>query len=309
MKIQYEPQPHNTFDDEEARQYLCRKCGAVLVTDNHSAVSHCCFCGSQMTLGERLSGDYAPEKIVPFQISKEEATKAFHRWCRKLKFAPKEFLNKYRQRKVVGIFIPVWLFDVQIQGEARLHATKTNTIKEEKKTTKETEHYRIHRKADLTLHTLPCNASQKLPDYFLKGLEPFAPAGLKNFSLSYLSGYVSEKYHQTDQTAGSTAKKRSQKYMDDYILESVTGYETVEFDSRDYTISATACRYALVPVWMVYCDGDETDYIFAMNGQTGKIAANPPISKPKVLTAALLVTFFIFLFFRIITLLLGGPLL
>ena len=39
---------------------------------------------------------------------------------------------------------------------------------------------------------------------------------------------------------------------------------------------------ALLPVWMVHYDYNNTGYTFAMNGQTGKVVGKPPISKGKV---------------------------
>ena len=115
-----------TFGDEEARQYLCKSCGAVLVTDNHTAATICSFCGSPMVLGDRISGDYAPTKVIPFSISKEEATKAFKKWCKKLKFSPKEFTKGNKIKEVVGMYVPFWLYDLRGQGEARFHCTRTH---------------------------------------------------------------------------------------------------------------------------------------------------------------------------------------
>ena len=41
--------------------------------------------------------------------------------------------------------------------------------------------------------------------------------------------------------------------------------------------------YALVPVWLMYTRYHGKDYMFAMNGQTGEIDGNMPVSVPRVL--------------------------
>ena len=38
-------------------------------------------------------------------------------------------------------------------------------------------------------------------------------------------------------------------------------------------------RYALYPVWVLHTSWKEKDYLFAMNGQTGKFVGNLPMDK------------------------------
>ena len=83
----------------------------------------------------------------------------------------------------------------------------------------------------------------------------------------------------------------------------------MHFADRDYHIGQLSSEYALFPVWMVYYSYDEAEYTFAMNGQTGKLAGSPPRSIPKIASSIGLATVLFFLLFRIITVLLGGPLL
>ena len=40
-------------------------------------------------------------------------------------------------------------------------------------------------------------------------------------------------------------------------------------------------RYVLLPVWMLASKYKDKDYMFAMNGQTGKMVGNLPISVPR----------------------------
>ena len=302
--------PHTAiFGDEEARQYLCRNCGAILVTDNHTAMTDCLFCGSQMTLGKRISGDYAPTKIIPFNIPQKNAAKAFQKWRRKIAFAPKEFARGKHIREVTGIYIPVWIYDLKGQGAATLHCTKNKTYDTEEETVTETSHFEVLRKTDLTFRQIPGNASKKLSDRLVNQLKPFDFYDRKDFPISYLASHAAEKYDVTGETLLPRIQKQAQQYMDECIADTVKDYDTAVFEKKEYNISPLTSDYTLLPVWIAYYDYGDEEYIFAMNGQTGKIAANPPISKIKVATSALLIIFFTFLFFRIITVLLGGPLL
>src|SRR5699024_11943615 len=41
-------------------------------------------------------------------------------------------------------------------------------------------------------------------------------------------------------------------------------------------------EYVLLPVWMISYDYKQSEHIFAMNGQTGKVVGNPPLSKGRI---------------------------
>jgi hypothetical protein len=288
------------FGDEEARQYVCKKCGAVFVTDNHSAITVCRFCHSPATLGERISGDYAPTKIIPFSISKRAAAKAFRAWHRKLKFAPKEFTEKLRDKKVVGLYVPIWLCDLEVSGTAALSCTQAEDSAEP---------VVLSRQASLSLQRLPICASSKLSQKLFEKLEPFEVSRLQAFRPSFLSHFLSEKYHASLAELCSQAQKRSSALLDQKLLETAAGYKTADFVERDYTVQPSSSEYVLFPIWIVCYDTPDEDYLFVMNGQTGKIASSPPRSLPKIAISIGLLTLCFFLLCRIITVLLGGPLL
>src|SRR5690625_4463785 len=71
----------NTFTEEEAKEYHCENCGAHVITDMDTTATSCSFCGAGVVLGDRLTGDLAPGKVIPFTISKDEARAAFQKWC------------------------------------------------------------------------------------------------------------------------------------------------------------------------------------------------------------------------------------
>ena len=73
--------------------------------------------------------------------------------------------------------------------------------------------------------------------------------------------------------------------------------------------SLLSAQYTLLPVWAVRYDYRDSEYTFLMNGQTGKVAGNPPLSLPKLAVGFGLIATFLFIFLRIFTALLGGPVL
>lgn len=299
----------SVFDDEAVRQYRCKNCGAVLETDNHTAAGICCFCGCQMTSGGRIAGDYAPSKIIPFAIPQKKAEKTFRKWRRKLKFAPKDFSGEKHTRKVTGLYLPFWLCDLRCQGEAMLQGTKSNIKGTGEDAVTETSYFDIYRQADLSFHSIPVYASDMITDKILDAIGPFDYTAAKDFHASALTGYTAEKYSFTDRELLPKTSKIAEKYMDEYISSTINDYDSVSYTDRDYRITQTAVEYILLPVWLVCCDYGEKEYIFALNGQTGKLAAVPSRSISKILVSIGLFMVFFFFILRMITILCGGPLL
>lgn len=299
----------STFGDEPVRQYQCQNCGAILITDENTTATRCSFCDSPVILGDRLSGALAPSKVIPFSITKDQAQEAFRKWLKRSRLSPDEFRNATRVKSVVGIYVPFWLYDVRGQGEAMAQCTKVRHYTSGDYDVTETKHYDVYRKMDLAFSRIPADASKKMADDLMDRLEPFDYTNLKDFNTPYLSGFLSEKYDYTDKEMFPRIKSRVHAYMDDFVKSTTLQYTTTTIHQRDYHIGQSNVEYTLCPVWMVYCDYDNAEYTFAMNGQSGKIAGAPPLSKPKAAGLFAAVTLGLFVLLRIITMLLGGPVL
>ncbi len=299
----------NFYQDGEARQYLCRQCGSAIVTDNRSAISNCPFCRNQMTLGERLSGEEAPAQVIPFKISEKEAAKAFKKWRQKLPFSPHDFPKGQETEKLIGIYFPVMCYDLRAQGEIMVDALRRKRISTPEDEREEISHYDLYRKNDLSFPQVLVSNSANVSDSLLEKLCPYDFRQAQSFSSVHLSRCFSEKNVKPTGEVFVTAQKKAARYVDEYILDSIHDYEETAIDEKKYEIGKSASRYVLLPVWLMMHHGGDEEYIFAMNGQTGNIASDPPKSWVKVGTGVGLISLAAFLLFRIITLLLGGPLL
>ncbi|MFP3488727.1 TFIIB-type zinc ribbon-containing protein, partial [Staphylococcus sp. SIMBA_130] len=108
-----------TFSEDEAKQYNCNNCGAVIITEADTTATNCSFCGAGVVLGDRLSGDLAPAKVIPFTISKEEAMAAFRKWCRNGRLTPKGFMTADRVKGITGLYVPFWLYDLDSKADVK----------------------------------------------------------------------------------------------------------------------------------------------------------------------------------------------
>ncbi len=301
-----EPSRHSTFGENEATEYHCKNCGAVLITDAQTTATTCSFCGAGVVLGDRLSGSLAPSKVIPFTINKEQAQEAFKKWCKKGLLTPSDFMTADRIKNITGMYVPFWLYDINGRGEAEATCTRVRTYTAGEWIYTETKWYHVYRKVDLNYNRIPCDASKKMEDGMMDKLEPYQYPNLKDFNMPYLAGYIAEKYDFTDEQMLPRIKDRVSTYVDSYIRSTINGYTTTNFNRKDINIRKRHADYTLLPVWMVCYDYRKAEHIFAMNGQTGKIVGKPPLSKAKMAYWFTGVSVGCFIIFRLLTILLGG---
>lgn len=303
--VQEEPS-ENCFD-ESVVKYCCENCSAELVVSADTTATKCSFCGSPMILSDRMQGKRAPVKVIPFGVSKEDAIEGFKKWCKKGLITPNDFMTPERIDDIAGIYVPFWLYDMVGQGEVFADCTRVSHYSSGDYNVTATKHYKVWRKMDLDYDCIPVDASERMRDDLMDKLEPFYYEDLKEFSSMYLPGYVAEGYNYTDDDLLPRIQSRVREYMDDYAKATMKNYHSVHISDRVYNIMKKKADYALLPVWMINYNYRDGQYVFAMNGDTGKIVGKPPISKFKAVAWFLGTGGTLFLILRLITIfLLGG---
>ncbi len=298
----------SVFSEEDGKEYHCKNCGAVIMTDADTTATTCSFCGAGVVLGDRLSGKMAPLRIIPFKISREQAIKAFKSWAGNGRLTPKGFMTADRIKKVTGIYVPFWLYDLNSRVQANALCTKVRTYTRGDYIYTETRYYDVYRDINLDYIKLPVDASEKMNDELMDRLEPYNYGDLKEFKTPYLAGYIAEKYNYDEEELLPRAKSKIENYIHSYISSTIAGYSTVSYNSKNIDTSKKSAYYTLLPVWMVYYDYDNSEHTFAMNGQTGKVVGTPPISYSRVAAWFAGIAGSIFIILRIIALVMGGGL-
>lgn len=298
-----------SFEDEDARQYCCPNCGAVVISMEEALSTICTFCGAGMILGDRLGGDLAPAKLLPFTITKQQAQDAFKRWSKKGLLTPKGFADADRIKNITGLYVPFWLYDLNGQGEAGATCTKVRTYQEGDYDVTETKYYDIYRKVQVNYLKVPVDASTKMDDDAMDKLEPFHYNDLKDFNTPYLSGFYAEKNDYTDKELFPRVEKRAVNFVEDYIKGTIHGYTSTNFLYTDIHIQQKHAEYTLLPIWLVCYDYKNAEHNFMMNGQTGKIVGKPPLSIERILKWFLGLSFIFLMIFKIIVYIIGGVLL
>lgn len=269
-------------EDDGEREYICDSCGAVLVTEPEVSATTCPYCGSHVALGGRLAGELTPDMVIPFSVSKDEAKAAFKKWAKNGLLTPRDFMTERRLGQITGVYVPFWLYDMEVTAQATCLCTKKRSHRRGDYIIHETDYYQVYRKADLNYLKVPADASVKMDDATMDYLEPYHYSELKEFRPDYLAGYQAERYSADADELEGRVKSRIRTFAEKYLAETITGYSTTTYNSRECVATRGKEYYALLPVWTLQYKYKGEERLYAMNGQTGKVVGDPPISKAKV---------------------------
>ncbi len=270
------------------RVYSCKSCGGEIVADETTGATHCPYCGNPVVMMGQFSGALKPDYIIPFSLDKNAAKAALTKHVSSKRFVPKIFKDKNHIDEIKGVYVPFWLFDATAFGDVDYTGTRTNSWSDSRYNYTETSYYKIKRSGSVGFANVPVDGSSKMPDDLMESVEPFDFSKAVPFQTAYLSGYLADKYDVDDKQSVERANERIKKSTEDAFRSTVNGYGSVTVDSSFVKLSNAKAKYALYPVWLLNtsCNGEK--YLFAMNGQTGKLIGDLPIDNKKAWLARIL---------------------
>ncbi|MFV0558064.1 MAG: TFIIB-type zinc ribbon-containing protein [Enterococcus sp.] len=271
---------------DEMELFLCPSCGAEIVTDATTAATYCYYCHNPVVLQGRLSGDFLPDKVLPFAISKEEATKQFLTWAAKKRFVPKAFFNQSQVEKLTGVYFPYWEVDAQATGELQGTGTSLRVWRVGDLEYTETKKFAIERSGKMNFRNLIKNAlSKNIQQKMVEGVQPFPIDQAVTFKNQYLAGFQAEKRDIEYDTLQAAIQSELADYGENLLKDTVGSFTTFKIKHKQFDLTEETKAYCLLPVWIVTYQGERQDkrtYYYAMNGQTGKVSGILPISYQKL---------------------------
>ncbi|EGP5584147.1 ATP-binding protein [Enterococcus faecium] len=271
--------------------FLCPNCGAEIVTDATTAATYCYYCHNPVVLSGRLSGEFLPNKVLPFAVEKEEAINRFLTWTKKKWFVPKAFFNKDQIDKLTGVYFPYWATDAEVDGAMQANGTVIRIWRIGDIEYTETKQFAVSRAGKLSFKELVKNAlSKNTQQKMVEGVQPFPLDKAIDFKSQYLAGFQAEKRDIEYEAIKSQIQSELKDYSEKLLKDTANGYTTLTGVRTSASITNEVNNYVLLPVWLVtYRSNDSSKkvYYYAMNGQTGKVSGVLPISQKKLGLTAL----------------------
>ncbi len=265
-------------DAEKLRVYNCPSCGAQLFCEETTAATSCPYCGNNTIIPGQVSGMLKPDYVIPFKYNKEAAVEALRRYYKGKKLLPKAFAEQNHIEEIKGIYVPFWLYDVEADADVSFKATRVNSTVRGNERITVTEYFQVRRAGTLDFDKIPADASDKMPDAHMDAIEPYDYSELVPFSTAYLPGFLADKYDMTEEDCRQRAETRAVNSTLNAMEQDVSGYSTCSVAGQRVNIRRKKVHYALLPVWLLATKWKNSNYLFAMNGQTGKLIGDLPVS-------------------------------
>ncbi len=280
-QIDFDTDHIETFSDEDdsIRSYICQSCGGEIVVDENTAATTCPFCDNPVVMKGNLKGQLKPEFVIPFKYDKKAAMEGFKGHMEGKKFLPKVFKSENHLEDIKGIYAPYWLFSSTVDARIRYKATTVRHYSDSRYDYTETSYYSVVRGGDISFDKVPVDGSKRLADDLMESAEPYDFSEAKPFQSAYLAGYVADRYDVEENDCLVRAKERVKQSTEDMFRNTVKGYTSVVPEHSNINTKQGKANYVMYPIWLLTTKWNNEDYIFAMNGQTGKFVGNLPADK------------------------------
>lgn len=291
----------------------CQQCGAEVAVGPDQRSYTCAFCDSNYVaeFTPEESRRQTPEFVIGFALTPKEAMERFRRWLGQNHwFRPSDLKLSAIADKLRGVYLPFWSFSMLAQSSwsaaigEHWYRTETYTTVENGKTVtktrtvQETEWWDLEGRHHEYYSAYLISGSRGLSQNDAARIQPFHLAALRRYEPYFLAGWLSEEYSIEREAALEMSKdeffRREQQAIADFLpgdthrsLRATTHFDRIQSD------------LILLPIYLLTYRYRGKLYRFLLNGQTGRMDGDKPISWQKILwtvvAAILLVVLFVLL--------------
>ena len=271
----------------EAVIYSCPNCGAEVMTDATTAATSCHYCHNPVVLSGKLSGEYKPDLVIPFVLTKEQAAEQFRKHCEGRTFLPKDFYSEEQIQNLYGVYYPYWIVDSEVFGRYTAKGEIEKIVRQGDDRVVNVTLYDVERAGDLSLREMTGSAIKNKESEILDYILPFELGKAQPFSMTYLSGFRAEMRNLEKKDLQPEIEQTKLELTGELLRKEVSGYSRMSGESVSLDTNSEQWRYALLPVWVItYCFGEKI-FMYGVNGQTGKAFGELPVDTGKLTFASI----------------------
>jgi predicted RNA-binding Zn-ribbon protein involved in translation (DUF1610 family) len=273
-------QAHEPAGRVLVHRFECTGCGASLTWELEIQGLRCAFCGRE-TLEERETVSVPPPRlIVPFQIDRPRAETLFRESVGRGFFRPGDLLRELVVKEMRGVYLPFWSFS----ADCHFYWTADSDATPQGSKAEWAPRFGEH---DVWYEHLLIPASGALTTYETHRLGNWDPAQAVAWAPELVRDVPTEAFSITRKKARPQALAELEKRVQADSLPKIPGrHRNVRVNPLYTKLEAWPL---LVPAWIMAYEYRGRRYRFLVNGQTGKIEGNAPLSPWRLAAAAALV--------------------
>lgn len=290
-----DPRRHGIGGDKKSVK--CESCQAITQFDSTRSAQRCDFCGSPAIVPvETMRDAITPESLLPVAVPATKVRDLLRQWYGSRWFAPSKLKRAAMTDTLHGIYLPYWTFDAHVLADWEAEAgyyyyeTQRYTDSDGRSQSRQVRRTRWEHAAgniehffddDLVPGTVGVHAA------LLRKVEPFPTlSDLKPYDPAFVRGWTVERY----QVDLRRASEMSMAQME-AAVRALCSREVPGDTQRNLAVSSEyqgrTFKHILVPVWLTTYTYGAKSYQVIVNGYTGKMAGEHPLSWVKIALAVL----------------------
>jgi len=296
--------PHEMGYGDDKRSIKCGNCGAVNTIDANVISTECAFCGSNKVVPQdQVTQVIKPESLLPFQVDRGKAVVLFRQWLGRGFFRPSPVKRIARdaEARLQGVYLPFWTYDAFTSSWWRAEAGYYYYVTEsywatddEGKQVKRTRQVQKVRwepasgSLQLTFDEVLVPATGSVERAMIERIYPFDTEALVTYEPGFLSGWGAEAYTVDLRSGWATGQAIIQERVRQACANEVPG-DTHRNLQVSTAFSNMTYKHVLFPVWIASYRYKDKVYHFLINGQTGEVQGQAPISWIRVALVVIVV--------------------
>lgn len=290
------PPPQEAGDSQALpRVFHCQSCGADVQVDPNQRSYVCPFCESTYVMELPAGANrQRPEFVIGFAVTPEQAAAKYNEWIRSNGwFRPGDLPTARIEERLRGVYVPFWSFSTLARsrwsasiGEYWYRTETYTTIENGKTVTRtrrvqETEWWPLSGRHHRYYSGYLVSGSKGLPQGAAEGVKPFQLAALKRYEPYFLAGWLAEEYSIEREQAERICRQEFERWATNHVGAFLPG-DTHRNLAVETEFSETNSDLILLPVYLLTYRYQQRLYRFLINGQTGKVSGEKPLSWKRI---------------------------
>ena len=296
----YFDQANLNLEEEHSKIVHCNQCAAEFSILPTEVTQSCPFCGSNVVVETPPQNRIMPNGVMAFRIPSKEARAKVGDWLGSRFWAPNDLKKlALKEGQLAGMYVPFWTYDSDTttdytgQRGEYYYVTETYTDYENGRPvtrTRQVRHTRWYPASGtvfVQFDDLLVLGSSVIPEQYSRRLQTWDLPAIVPYDPKYLVGFRTLRYDRDLANGWAVAQDMMEPEINMAIRHDIGGDEQV-INSKTTAYSEVTFKHVLLPVWVGGYRYRGKSFRFLVNGQTGEIQGEAPISAWKVALAVLL---------------------
>ncbi len=282
---------------EIAHMVHCNSCAAEYSVPPEEVTHSCPFCGSNVVVDTEPEHRIRPNGLLPFGFKEFKAREHLGQCLGSRFWAPNDLKKMaLKEGRMKGIYTPYWTYDsdttTEYTGMRGEYYYVTETYRDsngntQTRTVRKTRWWPASGTVNVSFDDVLVLGSDAIPEKYGQRLRTWDLENLTSYEQQYLVGFQSLRYSRDLAQCWETAKGFMEPDINNAIRRDIGGDEQqITWKSSQYYNNTF--KHLLLPVYAGSYRYRSKSFRVLINGRTGEVQGEAPISFWKVLLAVIL---------------------